>query len=794
MNLKNYLQTNLIFLDGGMGTLLQQKGLKMGELPERWNLSNPTVIKDIHKSYLNSGANIICANTFGANILKFTDSELKKIIFSAIKNAKDAICECDCQKNKWVALDIGPLGKMLKPYGDIEFEKAVEIFAKTVIYGKEGGADLVFIETMTDCYETKAALLATKENCDLPVFVSNAYSSDGKLLTGASPEVMISMLEGLNADAIGVNCSLGPKDLEKVVLKYLKYSSLPIILKPNAGLPKVVDGKTFYDVSEYEFSCAVKKLVQKGVRLIGGCCGTTPKYISELYSACKDIEPKKISKKSYTVVSSKTNAVFFQKTPILIGERINPTGKKLFKQALINSDIDYILKEGTSQEDKGVHVLDVNVGLPGIDEVSMLTKVVSELQAIVNTPLQIDTSSYVAMEKALRIYNGKAIINSVNGTKESMEKVFPLAKKYGGVVVCLTLDENGIPTTCAQRIKIAKKILNTAKQYGISKKDIIFDPLTLTVSADSISAIETLKAVDYIKNKLKCHTVLGVSNVSFGLPKRDFINGSFFTLALAKGLSSAIINPFSLEIMKAYHSYLALNNLDNSFVNYIFFASSDVLDTKITPTQTNDVISLKTAIIKGFKDSASALTKELLKSKNSLDIINEDIIPALDEVGKAYENKTAYLPSLLISAETAKVAFEVIKSSMKNQSSNEKCTFVIATVKGDIHDIGKNIVKLLLENYGYRVVDLGNDVSPETILDSVLKNNAPLLGLSALMTTTVKSMEQTISLVKKHAPWCKIIVGGAVLTKDYADSIGADKYCRDGLDAVKYANEIWRSL
>lgn len=793
MDLRKYLKDNLIFLDGGMGTLLQQKGLPMGELPETWNLSHPSVVKEIHKSYLQSGSNIICANTFGANLLKFEISKLKEIIFSAIKNAKDAINECENKENKWVALDVGPLGKMLKPYGDLDFLNAVEIFSTTVKLGKEAGADLVFIETMTDSYETKAALLAVKESCDLPVFVSNAYTEDGKLLTGASPEAMVSMLEGLGADAIGVNCSLGPKDLEKVVLKYLKYSSLPIILKPNAGLPKVVNGNTVFAIDKKEFAKDIYNLVKKGVRLVGGCCGTTPDYINEVYLSIKDLKPKKTTKKSYTVVSSKTHAVYFDKKPILIGERINPTGKKLFKEALINNDIDYILKEGTSQEEKGVDVLDVNVGLPSIDETKMLHTVVSELQAIVNTPLQIDTSSYSAMEMGLRVYNGKAIINSVNGTKESMEKVFPLAKKYGGVVVALTLDENGIPSNAVKRVEIAKKILKVAKTYGLEKKDIIFDPLTLTVSADSKSAIETLKAVEIIRNKLKCHVVLGVSNVSFGLPKRDLINGTFFSLALSKGLSGAIMNPFSQEMMKVYYSYLALNDYDKSFVNYISFATETANETTaVKPLDTN--LTLSTAIIKGFKDSASTLTKELLKSKNALDIIKEDIVPALNEVGEAYEKKTAFLPSLLISAETAKVAFEVIKSTIKIDTEAQKLTFVLATVKGDIHDIGKNIVKLLLENYGFKVIDLGSDVAPDVILKAVIDNNAKILGLSALMTTTVKSMEETILLVKQSAPHCKIVVGGAVLTKDYASIIGADFYAKDGMETVRYAEKINEEL
>lgn len=793
MKITTFLKNNIVYLDGGMGSLLQASGLKAGEFPERWNITNKSVITDIHKSYFDSGSNVINTNTFGANILKFSYTELENIIKYAVKNAKNARKLSTGNQPKFIALDIGPTGKMLKPYGDLDFEDAVNVFKTTVKLGVKYGVDLVFIETMNDLYETKAALLAVKEVCNLPVFVSNAYGEDGRLTTGANAESVIATLEGLGATAIGVNCSLGPKQLAPIINDYLKYSSLPIILKPNAGLPKIENGKTVYDVLEEEFATDVSALIEKGVSLAGGCCGTTPKYIKALIDKSKNLKRKKTTQKNYTVISSYTHAVNFDNAPILIGERINPTGKKRFKQALIEGDIDYILNEAVAQQEKGVHVLDVNVGLPEIDEVLTIEKAVTEIQAVVNLPLQIDTSNVTAMERALRLYNGKALINSVNGKKESMNAVFPLVKKYGGVVVALTLDENGIPNDANARVDIAVKILNEAKKYNIDKNNIIFDPLALTISADKNSALVTLQAVKIITEKLKCKTVLGVSNVSFGLPSRDIINANFLTLALNNGLTSAIINPNSVEMLKAYNAYKALLGKDENFTNYITFASNlteKVVENKpVIENVDGKFTSLQTAIIKGFKEKAGEITAELLKTCNPLDIIKNEIIPALDEVGVGFENKKIYLPNLLMSAESAKTAFSYIKNAMSEQNST-KSVFVIATVKGDIHDIGKNIVKLLLENYGYKVIDLGRDVAPETIVKAVISNNAPLCGLSALMTTTTPAMQETIKLLKVKAPWCKTVVGGAVLTEEFAKLIGADKYCKDAMETVRYAESI----
>ena len=798
MNIKDYLKDNLIILDGGMGTLLQKEGLLPGELPERWNISRPDVITKIHRDYFDAGSNIVNTNTFGANILKFSAEELEGIIKAAVENAKRAREESASKGEKWIALDIGPSGRMLAPYGDLDFEDAVNVFAQTVKLGVKYGVDLIFIETMSDSYETKAALLAAKENSSLPVFVSNAYGEDGKLMTGASPSAMVAMLEGMRADAIGINCSLGPKALSKVAEEYLEKASVPVILKPNAGLPRVEDGKTVYDVLPDEFSDDVKALIEKGVRIAGGCCGTTPEYIKALTEKVAGHKPATLEKKNITCVSSYTHTVEFDKKPILIGERINPTGKKRFKEALKSGDMDYILNEGIAQQEKGVDILDVNVGLPEIDEAQMLKSAVCELQAVTNLPLQIDTADISAMEGALCRYNGKAMINSVTGKQESMDAIFPLAAKYGGVIVALTLDEKGIPETAEGRFAVAEKILAEAQKYGIDKNDIIFDPLTLTISAEPDAAKETLRAVNMIKNELGVHTSLGVSNVSFGLPHRDAINSAFFTMAMQSGLSAAIMNPYSAEMMKAYYSFCALMGLDENCMDYIAFSETvkeTVVQTTIpTASAEEQGTALQKAIIKGLREQAATLTKEMLASVNPLDIVQNEVIPALNTVGTGFENKTVYLPQLLMSAEAAKAAFEEIKIAIPKENSKNKCAVVIATVKGDIHDIGKNIVKLLLENYGFVVYDLGKDIAPEKIVEKVKETNAPLVSLSALMTTTVPAMEETIKLLRSEVPSCKVIVGGAVLTQEYADQIGADKYAKDAMEAVRYAEEINNEL
>ena len=801
MNVREFLQQNIVLLDGGTGTLLQAAGLPLGELPERWNLSHAEILKGIHQAYFDAGSNVVATNTFGANALKFSEEELEKLVAAAIENVREGAKRSLGAQEKFIALDIGPLGKLLKPYGDLDFEVAVETFAKTVRLGVKYGADLILIETLGDSYEAKAAVLAAKENSDLPIFVSCAYGEDGKLMTGASPEAMVTLLEGMGVDALGINCSLGPKEMQTTVTRLLNAASVPVLVKPNAGLPEA-DGS--YNVDEEEFAKALVEFVKNGARLVGGCCGTTPSYIESLRKAIAGIEPLPITQKTITSVSSYTHAVYFD-TPVLIGERINPTGKKRFRLALEEKDVGYVLAEGIAQQEKGAHILDVNVGAPGIDEKTELPRYVEELQAVINLPLQIDTSDFVAMERAMRRYNGKPLVNSVNGKKESMAAVFPLVKKYGGVVVGLTLDENGIPETSEGRAQIAEKIIAEAQKYGIQKKDIIIDPLAMTVSADKNAANVTLSAVKLIRERFGVHTSLGVSNVSFGLPCRDAVNAAFFALALENGLSAAILNPNSAEMLKTYYAYLALKGLDENCVEYVRFATERL--TSQIQTQTAVAATpksadcdaksqLQTAIVRGMKTEAAALCKTLLNDRAPLEIVNGEIVPALDEVGVAYEEKRAFLPQLLMSAEAAKAAFEEIRAHVlaTGEQTEKKCKIVLATVKGDIHDIGKNIVGTLLSNYGFDVLDLGRDVAPEIVVKAVLETDAPLVGLSALMTTTLPSMEETVRLLKAKTPNVKIMVGGAVLTEEYAKQLGADGYSKDGIGAVRFAERIYADL
>lgn len=766
---------NIKFFDGSMGTMLQSMGLGAGELPELLNLTDSEKVLAVHRAYAEAGSEYITTNTFGANRLKIKEPE--KVIKAGIRLAKSA--------GKKVALDIGPTGKLLKPMGELDFEDAVDIFAQMINAGKDG-SDLVLIETMSDTYEIKAAVLAAKENCDLPVFVTMIFDEKGRLLTGADVKTAVAMLEGLGVDAIGFNCGLGPAETLPLVEEIRKWTSLPIIVQPNAGLPESVNGKTVYNVTPQAFAQDMKKAAEIGVSYLGGCCGTTPEHIRAMIELCKNIPADIPEKKSRTLVSSYSQTVEIGKKPVIIGERINPTGKKLFKEALRRNDIEYIIKEGLKQTDAGAHILDVNVGLPEIDEVSMMETAVKSLQGVIAAPLQIDTSNTVALEKALRIYNGKPLINSVNGKAENMAQVFPLAKKYGGVVVCLCLDESGIPQTAQGRIKIAEKIINTAAEYGIEKKDLIVDALTMTISTDPSNGIETLKAVEFIRRTLGVNTVLGVSNISFGLPKRDAINTAFFTLALQSGLSAGIINPNSQSMMNAYYAFNALNGLDENCAEYI--ESVTVPEQTVPAGET----TLHTAIVKGVKEDAARCAADLLKTKESLEIINQYIIPALDEVGDGFENNRIFLPQLLMSADSAKAAFDVIKEKMilsgKKEERGEK--IVIATVHGDIHDIGKNIVKVLLSNYGFDVIDLGKDVPEEDVLKAVQENHVKLVGLSALMTTTVPAMEKTIELLHKHTK-AKVIVGGAVLTQSYADMINADWYAKDAMETVRIAQSFF---
>lgn len=800
--LRDRLGKELLFFDGGMGTLLQEKGLAPGELPETWNLIHPEIIREIHKRYISSGSDIILTNTFGANALKFHDEKfsLKDIVNAAVEHVKSAALEVP-ERKIYTALDVGPTGRLLKPMGDLDFEAAYAAFGEVMKAGEKAGADLIHIETMSDTYELKAAVLAAKENTSLPVFATAIFDERHKLLTGADVPSVVALLEGLGVDALGINCGMGPEQMLPVLEQIIKYSSIPVIVKPNAGLPKQKEGKTYYDVEPEAFAGFMKKIVEMGAAVIGGCCGTTPEHIQSMTDTCRGMEILRADEKNYTMVSSYGQCVFLgngadQKTGSkIIGERINPTGKKRFKQALKEHDLDYILREGITQQDNGAHVLDVNVGLPDIDEPALMKEVVVELQSVVNLPLQIDTTDPVAMENALRIYNGKAMVNSVSGKQESMDKVFPLIQKYGGVVIGLTLDEEGIPSDTDGRIRIARKIIEEAKKYGIRKKDIVIDALAMTISSEPEGAKVTLETLRRLRDEVKVNTVLGVSNISFGLPSRPVINSSFYTMAMMNGLSAGIINPSSEEMMKAWYAYHALMNLDENCGAYIGKYAVQQADKRGNATglsATSD-LTLAAAIEKGLKEDAGRITSELVKISAPLDIIDSELIPALNRVGDGFEKGTVFLPQLLMSAEAAKSAFAVLKERMdqSGEIQEKKGKIVIATVKGDIHDIGKNIVKVLLENYSFDVIDLGKDVSPEVIVDTVLKDDIRLVGLSALMTTTVVSMEETIRLLREKAPQCRVMVGGAVLNQEYADMIGADFYGKDAMQSVHYAQTLF---
>lgn len=806
MNIRDEFGKRILFFDGGMGSLLQERGLEPGELPEHWNIDNPQPVIDIHKAYAEAGADIILANTFGANCFKFDN--LDEIIGAGIANARKGIALSG--RSAYVALDIGPTGKLLKPMGTLDFEEAVSVFADIVKAGVKAGADLILIETMSDTYELKAAVLAAKENSDLPVIATVIFGENQKMLTGASPEAVVAMLEGLRVDALGMNCGLGPKQMKPIFARLAEYASVPLVINPNAGLPRTENGKTVYDVDPEEFADDMEELIGMGAWFAGGCCGTTPEHIRALTERCSAIKPVPLTEKKHTLVTSYSRAVELGGAPVIIGERINPTGKSKFKQALRDQNMEYILEEGVKQSDSGAHILDVNVGLPEIDEPAMMRRTVYELQSILPLPLQIDTTDAAAMEQAMRIYNGKPMINSVNGKQSVMREIFPLVQKYGGVVVGLALDEDGIPDTAEGRFAVARKIYDTAAEYGIKPKDIVIDALTMTMSTDSSSANVTLETVRRIKEH-GGRTVLGVSNISFGLPQRELINSAFFTMAMQAGLSAGIINPNSAAMRQAYDTFCVLGGFDSQCMSYIerYAVSPDA--PKTIPDKTKSAalpssgsanapsasagLSLTDCIVKGLKEQAYKATEAVLETKEPMEIINGELVPALDIVGKGFEKGTLFLPQLLMSAEAAKAGFEAIKAYVSRQgtSQEKKATIVIATVKGDIHDIGKNIVKVLLENYGYDVIDLGKDVPPETVVDTVTQTHAPLVGLSALMTTTVVNMEETIKQLRISCPWCKIMVGGAVLTQEYADMIGADFYGKDAMQSVYYAEELLNS-
>ncbi len=811
-NLLERLGKEWLFCDGGTGTFLQAHGLQGGELPEEWNVTHPEVILELHESYLRAGADIFNTNTFGLNSLKFP-GRVDELMQAGVELAKKARVNTG-REDAYIAIDIGPTGKLLEPMGDLSFDRAVELFAEAMIAGEKAGGDLILIETMSDSYEAKAAVLAAKENTSLPVIVTTIYDEKGKLLTGGTVDSTVAMLEGLGVDALGLNCGLGPDLMIPMVERLVERASVPIVVNPNAGLPRTENGRTVFDVGPEEFASVMVEIAKMGVQVLGGCCGTTPEHIRKTAELVNRIPFRENTEKSWTVVSSYSQAVTCGRKPILIGERINPTGKKRFKEALRENDMDYILSQGLEQEDAGADILDVNVGLPEIDEPAMMRAVVTKLQGVTGLPLQLDTTDPDALEQGLRYYNGKAMINSVNGKEEVIRMVMPLVKKYGGVLVGLALDEDGIPETAEGRIRVTEKIYRAADEYGIPRKDIVIDGLCMTVSSDSSSALATLETIRRVRDEYNGHSILGVSNISFGLPQRPLITSYFLTMAMQMGLNFAIVNPNNEHMMAAYRSFLALSDLDPQCMGYIeSYANAapsaptsggagstpkggaggaGASDKAAAGDSAGGSSPLGFAVERGMAGPAAEAMKEAIAGgADPLAVINAELIPALDKVGKGFEKGSVFLPQLLMSADAAKAAFEIVKQSMAGKPRELKGKVIIATVKGDIHDIGKNIVKVMLENYGYDVIDLGKDVPPEVIVDRAIQDDVPLVGLSALMTTTVVSMEETIKLLREKKPDTKVVVGGAVMTQEYADKIGADCYAKDAMATVRYADEVF---
>lgn len=788
MEIREYIKNNILIFDGAMGTMLQQKGLKIGENPEVFGLKNPDKLLEIHKDYLKSGSNVLTTNTFGANEIKLDKLgyTVEEIVDNAICVAKKAIEEVDKSKPRYVALDIGPIGEMLEPMGTLSFDRAYEIFKRQAIQGEKSGANLIIIETMMDLYEAKAAVLAVKENTNLPLFVTMTFDGNGRSFTGCMPESMVATIEGLGVDAIGVNCSLGPKQLLPIVEKIAKITSLPVIVQANAGLPDIIDGNAIYNVKEDEFFEGVKKFIKVGASIIGGCCGTNPKFIKKICDNLDSLYKVNVDKKIKSVVCSPSKYLEIQ-SPTVIGERINPTGKKLLKEALKSESLDYIINLALDQVNGGAEILNVNVGLPEIDEKRMMPKVIKEIQSIIDTPLQIDSSNIDALEQGLRYYNGKTIANSVNGKDESLDTILPIVKKYGACVVGLTLDEDGIPNTAKKRYEIAKKIVDKAISYGIKKDDIFIDCLSLTVSAGQDESMVTLECIKMVKEKLGVKTILGVSNISFGLPNRKALNNLYLTLALNYGLDLPIINPNESSSMEVINSYKVIKNIDKGCRNYIEKYNGYNIKKEVKTVDAD--ITLDKVIERGLKEEAKPMTLNLLEKYDENYILDEILIPALDIVGKKYDSGEIFLPQLIQSAETVKVSLNVIKESLLKENNNtmSKGKIIVATVKGDIHDIGKNIVKIMLENYGYEVIDLGKDVPIEEVVNQAKNQNIKLVGLSALMTTTVNSMKETIKALRENEIDAKVFVGGAVLTEEYAKDLGADYYSKDAKSAVEIA-------
>lgn len=780
----------ILLFDGAMGTMLQRRGLKLGAVPEALNLTAPDEITAIHKEYLEAGADVVLSNTFGANRFKAekAGAPLADIVRAGVRNARAA---ADSFGGRYAALDIGPCGRVLKPSGDLEFDEAVEVFAEIVRAGEGEGADFILLETFTDLYELKAAVIAAKENSKLPIFATMSFEENGTTFFGACVESMVATLEALGVSALGVNCSLGPKQLAPIVKRILACAHIPVLVQPNAGLPVIRDGETAYDVTPEQFAEYAREFVAEGVRFIGGCCGTTPEYIRLVRGAIEGLSPKEPDAPRRTVICSPSRVVNFDGGITVIGERLNPTGKKALQAALRAHDTDYLLREALRQQEQGAQALDLNTGLPDIDEAAALAEAAQKIQAVTPLPLQLDSSSPAALERAARVYNGKPLLNSVNGKKESLESILPIAKKYGCAVLGLALDENGVPKTAEARLEIARRIVAAAEAAGIPREDVLIDCLVMTASAQQEQAAETLKALALVKKELGVKTVLGVSNVSFGLPMRPVVNRTMLAMAFAMGLDAPIMNPGDAGMAETVAAARVLLGEDKEAAAYIARCSAAAPEQKPEAKQESRA-DIHYAITHGLEDEAAKAAEELLAGGTQpMSVIEEKIIPALDAVGKDYETGAIFLPQLIKSAEAAKASFEVLRAKLAREGGAQKgAKLVIATVYGDIHDIGKNIVRVILENYNFDVTDLGRDVPPERVAQAVRETGAKIVGLSALMTTTVASMKDTIALLRRECPDVKIIVGGAVLTPHLAEYAGADYYAKDAMETVRIAEKL----
>lgn len=784
MKLEELLGKRLVFVDGGMGTMLQAAGLTGGEAPERWNLTHPETVAEVHRAYLAAGCDIVTANTFGATGARF-GAELQKVIQAGVELARQGVEEAG---HGFAAFDMGPTGKLLAPYGELPFQEAVSLYRQAAAWGAEAGADLIIIETMGDPYEMKAAVLGAREACDLPILATMMADVNGRLLTGGTVETMAVLLDGLGVTALGLNCGLGGPEMLPLLRRIRRVTERPLLCSPNAGLPRMEGGRTVFPAGPEAFARAQRELAQAGAWLLGGCCGTTPEHIRAMVAACREVTPAPVPPVTETWISSSSEAVCLDHGPVVIGERINPTGKKRMQEALRTGDVNYLLKEAVNQSAAGAAVLDVNVGLGGVDEAAWMERAVSAIQGVCTCPLQLDTADPEALARGLRAYNGKALINSVSGKQEVMDQVFPLAKRYGGTVVALLLDEEGIPDTAEGRVAIARRIMAEAARYGIAKRDLVMDALTMTVSTGERNALVTLETLRRCREELGVRTVLGVSNISFGLPQREKLAGPFLTLALGAGLDAAILNPLSEAMMDAWQAALTLTGRDKGCRAYLerFACAAPV------KSGTQAAFSLEEAVRRGLRAEAERAARERLSEGEApMDLVEKRLLPALTQVGDGYEAGTLFLPQLLMSAEAAQGAFALVQQALGKKSTGmrRQGRIALATVEGDIHDIGKNIVKVLLESYGFEVLDLGKNVRPEQVLAAVQAEKLHMVGLSALMTTTVPAMERTIALLRREVPDCRVVVGGAVLTPELAAAIGAHAYARDAMDTVRFARE-----